>query len=175
MMQIFTWVERKFNFDSPEWMYPNIVERVRGTPARAEDIVRDVPQGMLTKKPADDKWSIQENLGHLLSLEPLWATRLDQLVKGLPELLAWEETNRSTWEADYISQPLDAILTRFREARMQLVRRLDHLDDSLIGRTALHPRLKKPMRTIDLVFFVAEHDDYHLAQAARLKKEYCGS
>lgn len=172
-MDIFTWVERKFNFDLPEWMYPNLVERVRGTPARAEDIVRAVPQAALIKKPASDKWSIQENLGHLLSLEPLWATRLDQLTQGLPELLAWEETNRSTWEADYTAQPLDVILASFREARTQFVRRLDDLDDSLIGRTALHPRLKKPTRTIDLVFFVSEHDDYHLAQVTRLKKEYC--
>jgi hypothetical protein len=26
------------------------------------------------------------------------------------------------------------------------------------------------MRVLDLIFFVAEHDDHHLAQIARLKK-----
>jgi predicted short-subunit dehydrogenase-like oxidoreductase (DUF2520 family) len=35
-------------------------------------------------------------------------------------------------------------------------------------RTSLHPRLKRPMRLIDLCFFVAEHDDHHLAIATRL-------
>ena len=111
-------------------------------------------------------------MGHLLSLEPLWATRLDQFIEGLPELLAWEETNSSTWSADYNTQTIQRILDKFREARAQLVCRLDEREDSLIEHTALHPRLKKPMRTIDLVYFVAEHDDYHLAQMARLKKEF---
>jgi hypothetical protein len=28
----------------------------------------------------------------------------------------------------------------------------------------LHPRLKQPMRLVDHLYFVAEHDDYHLAR-----------
>jgi hypothetical protein len=39
---------------------------------------------------------------------------------------------------------------------------LDLQDDQLLG-TALHPGLKTPMRIIDLAYFVAEHDDHHLA------------
>jgi hypothetical protein len=27
----------------------------------------------------------------------------------------------------------------------------------------LHPRLKQPMRLVDHLYFVAEHDDHHLA------------
>jgi hypothetical protein len=27
----------------------------------------------------------------------------------------------------------------------------------------MHPRLKQPMRLVDHLFFVAEHDDHHLA------------
>lgn len=33
------WFDRKFTFDLPASMYPNVVERLRGTPARLEDIV----------------------------------------------------------------------------------------------------------------------------------------
>ena len=28
----------------------------------------------------------------------------------------------------------------------------------------LHPRLKQPMRLVDHLYFVAEHDDHHLAK-----------
>jgi hypothetical protein len=28
----------------------------------------------------------------------------------------------------------------------------------------LHPRLKQPMRLVDHLYFVAEHDDHHLAR-----------
>ena len=40
--------------------------------------------------------------------------------------------------------------------------------------SAHHPRLNKPMRVIDLAVFVADHDDYHLAQIDELKRELAG-
>jgi hypothetical protein len=33
---------------------------------------------------------------------------------------------------------------------------------------AIHPRLNKPMRLVDMLFFQAEHDDYHLARISDL-------
>jgi uncharacterized damage-inducible protein DinB len=62
------------------------------------------------------------------------------------------------------------VLHDFREVRTAFVQQLDHVDDDLIERTALHPRLKQPMRLLDLLFFVAEHDDHHLAQITQLKR-----
>jgi hypothetical protein len=32
------------------------------------------------------------------------------------------------------------------------------------NRSLLHPRLKQPMRLVDHLYFVAEHDDHHLAR-----------
>jgi uncharacterized damage-inducible protein DinB len=167
------WVERKFEFVLPAWMFPNTVERVRGGAARVEDIVKGVPETLL-KKRVEERWSIQEHIGHLLDLESLWATRLSELVRGEKTLTAWETTNQATWDADHNSSSIEMLLEKFRETRFGFVRTLDFLDDALIERTALHPRLQTPMRTIDLVSFVAEHDDHHLAEITRLKKELNG-
>jgi hypothetical protein len=63
-----------------------------------------------------------------------------------------------------------AIAAEFRVARDNLVARLDDTVADDVERTALHPRLKRPMRLIDLCFFVAEHDDHHLAIVSRLAR-----
>jgi hypothetical protein len=55
-----------------------------------------------------------------------------------------------------------------------LVERFDSLDNSLIEQAAFHPRLKCPMRIIDLVHFIAEHDDYHLAKISAIKQQESG-
>jgi hypothetical protein len=44
------------------------------------------------------------------------------------------------------------------------------LTDEDLDKSSLHPRLMKPMKIIDLAFFVAEHDDHHLAQITFLTK-----
>ena len=44
-----------------------------------------------------------------------------------------------------------------------------------IFRTALHPRLETPMRMMDLFYFVAEHDDHHLARITAIGNQLANS
>ena len=34
------WIERRWEFDFPVALYPDILERLRGTPARLDELVR---------------------------------------------------------------------------------------------------------------------------------------
>jgi len=150
-------------------MFPNIVERLRGTPARLEERLHNLPQSVLTKR-WENSWSIQENAGHLSDLEPLWLGRVRDLQGGRTELTAADLTNRVTWERNHNDASLEAILRSFRTARGALVGELDTSEPSLLERSAKHPRLGTPTRLIDLAFFVAEHDDHHLARITQLKR-----
>ena len=163
MNQRLVWFERQFTLDLPLWMYPNVVERVRGTPARLEDRLSALPREILTKRDGDN-WSMQEQAGHLLDLGTLDLGRLDDYAAGLATLRPADRENRKTHEADHNINSIENILAEFRRERGEFVRRLDEFDIGFIGRTALHPRLNMPMRVIDLAYFIAEHDDHHLAR-----------
>ena len=169
MQGITPWLERNFAFDTPAWMYPHAVERVRGGPARLEDVLRDVPAATLTLR-RSGSWSMQEEAGHLLDIEPLMSECLDQLISGAQVLIAWDGTNEATWNAQHNAKLSADILLVFRHSRQALVRRLDALPEEMVERAAHHPRLNKPMRVIDLALFVAEHDDYHLARISAAKR-----
>ena len=169
MQRIRPWLERDFPFDTPEWMFPHVVERVRGGPARLEDALRDVSKAALTYRKGN-AWSIQEEAGHLLDIEPLMSERLEQLISGAQVLRAWDGTNQATWNAQHNTKVLADILLAFRQSRQSLARRFDALPEEMIERTAHYPRLNRPMRVIDLAEFVAEHDDYHLARISAAKR-----
>ncbi len=156
------WFDRVFDLGIPVGLLPNMIERLRGTPARLEELVQGVPTEIRLAA-ADGAWSIQENVGHFLDLEPLWAGRVDDLLAGAKVLRGADLTNAMTDQAKHNSAMLPDLLTRFRELRMTLVRRFEALDDEQQLLDALHPRLDQPMRPVDLALFVAEHDDHHLA------------
>ena len=168
MTSVPLWFERKFDFSFPVALYPNIRVRLAGTPARLEEITRDATRERLVEKPPEEKgkekWSAQEHAGHLLDLEPLWATRVNDFTKRGAELTVADLTNRGTTEANHNSESPDQILAGFRKARMQLLQRVDDLDPARFTHTLLHPRMKTPMRLVDHLYFVAEHDDHHLAR-----------
>ena len=168
------WIKRQFSFELPLGMYGNVVERVRGTPARLEDLTRGLSREILTRRDGD-KWSIQEQAGHLLDLEPLGMTRLDDFEAGRDPLAAADMANRKTHEANHNANTVENMLSDFRRDRLEFVRRLDAYNEEFVQRTAMHPRLQVRIRVIDLVFFIAEHDDHHLARISELKRFFAES
>ena len=159
---VLPWLEYRWNFDFPVGMFRAIVERLRGTPARLEEIVRDASGDRLIHR-AGESWSAQEHVGHLVSVEVLWHRRLEEYLLGTLRLTAADMENRATKEAAYNGRPLTSILAEFRTGRGATVGILDGLDLEAASRTAHHPRLNRPMRLVDLCLFAAEHDDHHLA------------
>ncbi len=163
------WFERKFDFTFPVDQCPNLCARLRGTPARLEEIVNAIDRGVLISKPGENKkWSAQEHAGHLLDLEPLWMARVnnylgDDYLNEASQLTAADLSNRKTHEAHHNQRPIGEILAEFRSARSQLVNQVENLGPAIYARALLHPRLKLPMRLVDHLYFVAEHDDHHLA------------
>src|SRR4051794_36471899 len=116
------WFDRKFEFTFPLELLPNLKARLRGTPARLEDVSRGSPASTLIDKP-DGKWSAQEHAGHLLDLEALWLARIDDYAAGRDQLTPADLTNRKTDEANHNARAIDEVLADFRRAREALLRR----------------------------------------------------
>ncbi len=169
MIDRIKWTDRRFDFTFPAGLYPEMIERLPGTPARLEERIGSL-SGEVLQRREGERWSIQENAGHLLDLESLVMERLDQYLAGATELHAADMSNRKTYEAGHNSVPVNSILSDFREQRMKIVSRLDILDSEMFARRAFHPRLAVQMRLVDMIFFQAEHDDYHLARMSELAR-----
>jgi uncharacterized damage-inducible protein DinB len=157
------WFDRRFDFTFPVEQYPNVCVRLWGAHARLEEILRKATTDVLIGKP-QEKWSPQEHAGHLLDLEPLWMARVDDFLTDRDTLTVADLGNRKTHESNHNVQELKEILAGFRTVRLRLVERLKTFEPDVFARTSLHPRLKQPMRLVDHLYFVAEHDDHHLAK-----------
>lgn len=163
------WIERTFKFDQLPGTFPCILERFRGTPARIEELVSALPQEVLTTR-VNNKWSIQENAGHLLDLDELDTTRLSDFLSGAETLTAADMQNHKTENARHNSESIENILRNFRMKRSALIEKMDRLTIEQVVLIAEQPRLKTPMRLIDWLYFTSEHDDHHLARMRGLKR-----
>jgi uncharacterized damage-inducible protein DinB len=161
------WFERSFDFSKDQNIFPSIIERLWGTPARLDEKFKSIPAEIFEIK-VDNTWSIKENVGHLTDLEPLWQGRLEDIKNGEIEMRPADLANRKTNEANHNGQPIERLLSDFREIRSRTISLIQALDEQTIFKSALHPRLKTPMRTMDLFLFAAEHDDHHLARITEL-------
>ena len=162
-MKQVNWFERNFEFNITQNIFPSLIERLHGTPIRLEEKIKSIPPGFLALR-VDDSWSIKQNIGHLTDVEPLWQTRVDDIIRGQKVMSAADMQNTKTEIENHNNRSIDDLLIDFRKVREKTISQLEKIGDSIIFKSALHPRLNKPMRTIDLFIFVAEHDDHHLAR-----------
>lgn len=166
------WTERKFNFKFPPSKWPDLLERTRGTAARIEERVRGLSREILTRRPDGGGWSIQQNIGHLTDLGYLALTRIDEILAGKEVLIAADMTNGKTNKADHNDKGIDTLVAEFRAERALLVARFESLAEEDWGKSALHPRIKQPMRIVDIAYFDSEHDDYHLGRIGELLRTF---
>ncbi len=165
------WIEREFNFDFPASRYTEFIEELKATPGIVEEFVAPLSAEVLVRRQGD-AWSIQENVGHLSDLEEIWAGRLSDFEAGASELRPADVSNRVTHLADHNSRAIDDLLSSFRFQREKFLARLGKLSEDDFSRAALHGRLNVQMRLVDMLYFIAEHDDHHLDRMRSLSQEF---
>lgn len=156
------WFERKFDFSFDNGEYPAIYQRLQQAPDILANIILHIPDDILSYQPTE-KWSVKEHVGHLSILEPLWRTRIQDIIQKKAVLTATDLDNKKTTEAGFNEHTIAALLRKFEEERKITLSLLDSIPISEHNHTSLHPRLEQPMRIIDILYFTAEHDDHHIA------------
>jgi uncharacterized damage-inducible protein DinB len=170
-MEQVKWFDRTFDFSSKQNIFPSVIERLAGTPVRLEHKVSSLPAKLLSVR-MDGTWTIKENIGHLTDLEELWQGRLEDILNNQTTLRPTDLQNTGTTQANHDATPLEELLSDFRIIRQQTLNMVKQLNEEQIFKSALHPRLKTLMRTMDLFLFVAEHDDHHLARITKLSSHF---
>lgn len=172
MIAVIPWFQRQFNFDFPIGLFPVIFSRLEGTIFRLSAILATADEDYSSH--SNEGWSVKEHVGHLYDLEELWWKRLNDFAGGNPILTTADLNNTKTKEARHNEKPLEQLMQAFTMERQRILETAYHFDKEMLERTSVHPRLNQPMRLIDSLFFVAEHDDHHIAAISNLLRKPVG-
>ncbi|MFT5820462.1 MAG: putative damage-inducible protein DinB [Crocinitomix sp.] len=162
------WIDHKFSSNHGTGWQQNIRTRIGDTTMRLAYHTANMNEHELSVK-LDGAWSIKEHIGHLADLESLWKARFTQFENQLPELVAADMSNQKTKQATHNELTLRDLLEQFNIERTKLLNYFDSLSESTLEHKALHPRLAVIMQPVDLLHFIAEHDDHHLTTIIALK------
>lgn len=163
------WFERSFDFDFPLGLFPVIFSRLEGSVFRLGRICQNADEEKCSTN--SEGWSVKQHIGHLYDLEELWWKRLMDFTQHKATLTAADLLNKKTEEADHNEKSLDVLISQFSSERQKILETIYDYDETLLSRTSLHPRLKQPMRLIDSLYFVAEHDDHHISTISNILRK----
>lgn len=148
----------------------SLAEAEKG-PQRLAAAVSGLSAAVLAYKPAPDKWSIQQILGHLADVEIVYSYRIRQIIADKKPVIA--PIDQDDWAAHlgYLEAAPRELIAQYglnRHHNLRLLRRLKPED---LARSAYHPEMNANLKLEDMVERLATHDANHIAQIERLKVE----
>lgn len=169
MTQQTPWIERSFHFDFSTGLFPVIFSRLEGAVFRLHHLLANADEEHSSV--AGEGWSVKQQVGHLYDLEELWWRRFNDFAEGRAYLTAADMSNSKTYSANHNETPLETLANKFLTERQKLLEIIFPFDKLQLNQTAIHERLQQPMRLIDTLYFIAEHDDHHLAKISDLLRK----
>ena len=125
------------------------------------DAIDGVDKTVLTAR-LNEKWSAQENIGHLLDIEPLWIRRVNDIISETPVMRSADLKNLKTHFAEHNNNDAHTLINELEASRNKWFPLLKDFNDEDRAKTSKHPRLERPMNLLYMMYFVSEHDDHHL-------------
>jgi hypothetical protein len=144
------------------------ISMLEKTPGLLEMLLRGVPEEVLQWKPAADRWSIAEVVGHVAMIEKLYEQRARRIVlEESPTLPKYEAPAEGELQKRSVRQDLE----EFVSLRRAFVFYLHSVPSAAAGRTGQHAELGT-ITLSQMLHELANHDLGHLRQIAELYRAH---
>jgi uncharacterized damage-inducible protein DinB len=150
-------------------LYSALVCRLKTQHLAVAELIKHVDEKRLTREPEPGKWSIKDNIAHLVSYQPIFIGRIHQMLKGgTPSFNAYKADN----EPDFLHArelQLTELMNRLNGNRRQILELITNLPDDELTLKGTHPKFGTMTITEWTEFFLL-HEAHHLFTIFRLAK-----
>ena len=150
-------------------LYSSLVCRLKTQHLAVAEIVKHIDEQRLNHRPEPGKWSIKDNIAHLVSYQPVFIGRLHQMLKGdTPVFKAY----RADDEADFVQArgwSLEDLLSKLNGNRRQILELITNLPDNQLSLKGTHLKYGTLTLTEWTEFFLL-HEAHHLFTIFKLAK-----
>ena len=137
-----------------------VIEALARAPGIVVPLVREVPTGILKRRPAPSRWSAHEHACHLAVVHALFFQRLELLLREPEPLVRGYQPGEQDADDKLLRMDLEESLAQYVADRARLVTRLRALSGADWTRTARHDEYRA--YSVFIMFrHLALHDFLH--------------
>jgi uncharacterized damage-inducible protein DinB len=131
-----------------------------------EDHLAALDPAKLYQQPAENEWTIMENLAHIVEFMPYWANEIEKLVAAPGQYFGrtMQDARRLQAISEHGSDDLEQIRSALPGSYARLEQVLGELKDSDLELTGHHPRFGEQTLAWFIEDFVTNHLTGHLEQ-----------
>src|SRR4029077_16819236 len=127
------------------------LEAAEKSPKEIAAAVSGLAPEVLRRKPAPDKWSILEILGHLADIEIVYGYRLRQMLADNKPVIAPMDQDAWARNLGYTEAPPAELIAFYGIARHHNLRMLRRANATDFSKSAYHPELQREVTVAEIV------------------------
>lgn len=156
------WIERRMPLGQQTDQLPLLLERLHGTPERLRELMQDLPTDSLRTR-AVAAWSMFDHAAHLLLVQQRFHVRVEEYRALCHRLSPLGFDDAYEWLRGQVVREPGDMIEEFRLERSAFIAEVRSLPEGILSHQAEHPCRGPGMRIADALYWLAEHDDHHLA------------
>ncbi len=150
------------------------LSRLQSQPEDLDQILSKIQPDILEKQIQSGKWSIKENIAHLVRYQKESIVRIHLILREQEPLLKRYVAEDDNEFPVILSLPCNALLIHLREDRKQFHALLISLSDEQLSRKGTHPVLGSLTLSEWIEFFLL-HEAHHMMTIFKLAHTYVSS
>jgi uncharacterized damage-inducible protein DinB len=142
-------------------MNPSTLSRLANQLECLSEVLGSASPEALRRRPSSGKWSVHENLAHLLRHHEITLERMRRILsENEPRFDRYSAEEDSEWPR-YAALSTDEVREQLRANRSQLIASIEKLTPEQLARVGIHTRLGALPLSTWLEFFLL-HEGHHL-------------
>lgn len=160
-----------FYSSTPEHLGQRTPEQILSTlkeiPAQVEELIGEVDEIVLSKRPSQEEWCVKEIVGHIIEVERLFLKRVQTIIngQGIPELTSAAPPWKLHEDKQYENWKGSELISQLNETRQATLAFMSNLEDEDWTRQGSNQG--SPVSLLDLGTWLVNHDVGHVAQIRR--------
>jgi len=150
-------------------IYPSIKDRLNSQHFAIKELIKDLDEDFINRSPETGKWSIQENLEHIVSYHQVFLTRVNKIINSDNPYF---ERYRSEGDANFdkMKKLLSVeLLHHLEEERKKVTDFIFKLNKSELQKPGTHQKFGV-MNVVEWIEFFLLHEAHHIYTIFKLSR-----
>ncbi len=152
-------------------IYASIIDRLNSQHFTVNELLRNLAQDTINKKPETGKWSIQENLAHIVSYHQVFLIRMHKIINNdntyFERYKSENDINFNTFQ----KLTSEELLIHLEEERKKVTNFIFKLNINELQKFGIHQKFGK-MNIVEWIEFFLLHEAHHIYTIFKLSRMY---
>ncbi len=150
-------------------LYSSIIDRLNTQHLTIKELIKNLDDEIINKEPEPGKWSIHENLTHIVSYHQILLYRMEEIIKSdnpyFDKYKTEDDPNFIKWQ----SIKTEELLTNLEEEREKVIDVINQFSEEELQKKGTHQKFGT-MNMLEWIEFFLLHEAHHIYTIFKLSR-----